>query len=124
MELHQKISHNIKKFRELKNITRKILADHLDMTLSGYAKIEQGNVDITIKKLESIAEFLDVELYYMLDFDASKFLCNSLDSEENLTSNNNYRFDKNSVNLVYFQKLIESLERENALLREKLSQLK
>ena len=31
---------NIKKFRGLKNITREDLADQLEMSLSGYSKLE------------------------------------------------------------------------------------
>jgi hypothetical protein len=31
---------NIKKFMELKNITREDLAGHLEMSLSGYSKLE------------------------------------------------------------------------------------
>ena len=39
------ISSNIKKFRELKSLTREHLAAELEMSVSGYSKIERGGRD-------------------------------------------------------------------------------
>ena len=39
---------NIKKIRELKNLTREYVADELQMSTSGYGKIERGEVDLTV----------------------------------------------------------------------------
>lgn len=63
---------NIKKFRELKSITRETMAAELGMSLSGYSKLERGEVDITLSKLGRIAQILGVSLEQLLNFDASQ----------------------------------------------------
>jgi transcriptional regulator with XRE-family HTH domain len=63
---------NIKKFRELKDMTREGLADRLEMSLSGYSKLERGEVEITLSKLYRIAEILEVSISQILNFDASQ----------------------------------------------------
>jgi transcriptional regulator with XRE-family HTH domain len=68
----QQISDNIKKFRELKNFTREQLAAELNMSLSGYSKLERGKVELTISKLYRIAEVLEVSPSQILNFDASR----------------------------------------------------
>ena len=64
---------NIKKIRELKNLTRDYVADELKMSTSGYGKIERGEVDLTVSKLEKIAEVLDVSIEFIFRFDVSLF---------------------------------------------------
>ena len=68
----KEVVENIKKFRELKNLTRENLADQLDMSLSGYSKLERGEVDLTITKLYRISEILEVSVSQILNFDASQ----------------------------------------------------
>ena len=56
------IGENIKKFRELKNMTRDEIADSLGITVGAYGKIERNETDITITRLFRIAEILQVEV--------------------------------------------------------------
>lgn len=63
---------NIKKFRELKSLTRDEVAERLDMSVSGYSKLERGEVDITLSKLYRIADILEVSVSQILNFDASQ----------------------------------------------------
>jgi transcriptional regulator with XRE-family HTH domain len=67
-----KIIENIKKFRELKGITREQLASDLGMSTSGYSKIERGEVDLSISKIQKISEVLGVEISEILNFDATQ----------------------------------------------------
>ncbi|MEO8255373.1 MAG: helix-turn-helix transcriptional regulator [Flavobacterium sp.] len=62
---------NIKKIRELKNLTREFVADELRMSTSGYGKIERGEVDLTVSKLKKIADVLDVSVEFIFKFDIS-----------------------------------------------------
>jgi transcriptional regulator with XRE-family HTH domain len=71
--MEHKIYINIKKIRELKNFTRDFVADKLEMSTSGYGKIERGEVDLTISKLVKIAEVLNVDINFILKFDVRKF---------------------------------------------------
>ena len=64
---------NIKKIRELKNLTREYVADELKMSTSGYGKIERGEVDLTVSKLVKIAKVLNVTIEFIFKFNVSKF---------------------------------------------------
>ena len=68
----QKIYTNIKWFRELKKLTREQVASELELSLSGYSKIERGEVDVTISKLYKIATILEVDVQQILNFQAAK----------------------------------------------------
>ncbi|OCB71891.1 transcriptional regulator [Flavobacterium piscis] len=75
---------NIKKIRELKNLTRDHVADELKMSTSGYGKIERGEVDLTVSKLEKIAEVLDVSIEFIFRFDVSLFFENKTNRRKDL----------------------------------------
>jgi len=66
------IGDNIKKFRELKNITREKMASELDMTVGGYSKIERGDTDLTLSRIQQIAQILEVDVSQVLNFDATQ----------------------------------------------------
>lgn len=65
---------NIKKVRELRNLTREQMSSDLNMSLSGYAKIERGETEITITRLHQIAELLEVSISALLNFDTARVL--------------------------------------------------
>jgi transcriptional regulator with XRE-family HTH domain len=64
---------NIRKIRELKNLTREYVAAELKMSASGYGKIERGDVDLTVSKLIEISKVLDVSTEFIFKFDISIF---------------------------------------------------
>jgi transcriptional regulator with XRE-family HTH domain len=64
---------NIRKIRELKNLTREYVAEELKMSMSGYGKIERGEVDLTVSKLIEISKILDVSIEFIFRFDVSIF---------------------------------------------------
>ena len=66
-----KVYLNIRKIRELKNLTREYVAEELKMSMSGYGKIERGEVDLTVSKLIEIAKVLDVSTEFIFKFDVS-----------------------------------------------------
>ena len=62
---------NIRKIRELKNLTREFVAAELKMSASGYGKIERGDVDLTVTKLLEISKVLNVSIEFIFKFDVS-----------------------------------------------------
>jgi len=62
MEVHDKI----KFLRIFKGWSQEELAEKLDMTLNGYAKIENGKVDISLSKLKQLSEIFGVQLSEMI----------------------------------------------------------
>ena len=72
--MKQKVFENIKKIRELKNITREYVAGELGMSTSGYGKIERGEVDLNVSKLIEIANVLDISVDFIFRFDVDQLL--------------------------------------------------
>ncbi len=70
----KKVFNNIKRLRELKGLTREFVADELSMTVSGYSKIERGEVDPGLSRLNQLCKILGVELLQLFDFDASQVI--------------------------------------------------
>ena len=54
------LGQKIKKLRELKNFTQEYMAEELNLTQSGYSKIESGEVDVPYGRLEQIAKVLEL----------------------------------------------------------------
>ncbi|GEC72351.1 Helix-turn-helix [Flavobacterium flevense] len=71
--MNRKVYENIRKIRELKNLTREYVAAELKMSPSGYGKIERGDVDLTVSKLMEISKVLDVSTEFIFKFDVSLF---------------------------------------------------
>lgn len=66
------IGGNIKNFRELKGMTREQMADYLDLSVSAYGNIERNKTDLTISRIQQIAEVLEIDMSQILNFDVSQ----------------------------------------------------
>ena len=64
-----KIGAKIRMLRELKKVSPKAMADALDMSLSGYSKIERDEVELSIDKLTKMSEVLGMKPEEVLAFD-------------------------------------------------------
>ncbi len=112
------IGSKIKKFRELKNITREAMASEMQMSLSGYSKIERNEVDLTLSRIQQIAQILGVDISQILNFDASQIF--------NLTENHMVQGTGAKAKQINFygdeykDKYIKMLEEENARLKKEL----
>jgi len=56
------VNDQIKFIRQFKGWSQEEMAEKLQMALNGYAKIEQGKVDISLSRLKQISKTLEVEL--------------------------------------------------------------
>ena len=63
------IGTKIKKIRDLKGLTQEHLADKLNMSVTGYGKIERDEVDLPFSRLEQIAEVFKVKVEDIVSFD-------------------------------------------------------
>ncbi|HEX4850838.1 MAG TPA: helix-turn-helix transcriptional regulator [Puia sp.] len=59
---------NIKKLRELKNLTQMHMASELEMSISNYSNIENGKTDIKFSRLQRIADILQVDVRQIFQF--------------------------------------------------------
>lgn len=117
------IGDNIKKFRELKNLTRDQLAADLKMSLSNYSKIERGEIDLTISRIYEIAKVLEIDVSQILNFDAGQIF--------NISNNKLVQGIGAKADNIYFhgddfkEKYIKMLEEEVERLKsEKITKIK
>jgi transcriptional regulator with XRE-family HTH domain len=66
------IAQNIKNIRELKNFTQDYMATQLDITQGAYSKIERGETDMPLSRLEQIAKILGIKLLDIVGFEEGK----------------------------------------------------
>ncbi len=62
MPIHEKI----RLPRQVKGLTQEEVADKLNLSVNGYGKIERGDCDINLTRLEQIANVFDVEAIELL----------------------------------------------------------
>ena len=112
------VGEKIKKLRELKNYTQQHMAEKLDLSLSGYGKIERNDTDISVSKLEKIAEVLGVELSTILNFD-EKFIFYVADNKQaNVSLKDQY-----IKQMELFDKMSQQYKDEIQYLRTLVSEL-
>jgi len=62
------VGKKIKQLRELRNYTQSYVAQQLGISVSGYGKIERDETDITLSRIEQIAQILDTKVEAILNF--------------------------------------------------------
>jgi transcriptional regulator with XRE-family HTH domain len=62
----------IKQIRELKNLTQEYVAVQLGLSTRAYSRIEQGETELTIKRLNEICQILEIDPLQLIDFDAKR----------------------------------------------------
>lgn len=110
------VGEKIKKIRELRNFTQDYMANRLEMTQAGYSKIERGQTDLSMSKLDEIAKVLEVPVEDIITFDQQKFF-NSFNNSNIEGSNNG-----SVVNINGMTQDIKKLYEDKILLLEKLVQ--
>lgn len=65
---------SIKAIRKLKGISQSQMAEKLGIVVSGYGKIENGKIQLTLERLERIAEILEVSVETLMKFSGEKNL--------------------------------------------------
>lgn len=62
------IGSKIRKIRDLKGYSQENMANELNMSITGYGKIERNEVSVSTDKLKKISEILDVPISKIIDF--------------------------------------------------------
>ena len=129
-----KINEKIRQLREQRQLSQENMADKLGMSVTGYAKIERGEVRSNLPRLEQISEVFDMDICELLSYgENEKVYFNNSVTES--TNSNNFLFAVGNDNLekaiqqlqliishkdellAQKDKIILGLEREIALLR-------
>lgn len=113
-----RVGEKIKKLRELKNYTQQYMADELELSLSGYGKIERDETDISISRLEKIAAVLDVDVNTILSFDERQVF--------NFNNNQNTMVsmrDQHINQMELIDKIVNQYKDENQYLKDLIARL-
>ncbi|MDC2825599.1 helix-turn-helix domain-containing protein [Rodentibacter pneumotropicus] len=124
------VNEKIRKIREAKKWSQEQMAEKLNMSLNGYAKIERGESKIYLYKLEQIAHVFGIDIVELMQFDG-KNICFQINENSYLSTN--YYGDNEALmienerlklSLSYNQQLLEQKDNEIQLLKEMVSLLK
>jgi transcriptional regulator with XRE-family HTH domain len=105
----------IKQVRELKNVTQEYIANKLGISTRAYSKIETGETQLTINRLNEISDALGVDPLEVLGFD-DKQVFNNCKQEGNFGSGNIFN--------SFPEKLIQQYEKTIAVLEDEIKLLK
>lgn len=103
----------LKQLRELKNYTQDYMATELGLSTRAYSKIEAGETQLTINRLNEISRVLGIEPMEILGFD-HKNIFNNCNQEGNIGINHISIPDKL---IEQYEQRIQSLESEVLFLR-------
>ena len=73
------VNEKTRKIREAKDWSQEQMAEKLNMSLNGYAKIERGESKIYLDKLEQIAQVFDIDVIELMQSDG-KNICFQIES--------------------------------------------
>jgi len=99
-----KIGSSIRKIREIKGLKQETVAQKLGLTTNGYGKIERGESQINLDRLNQIAEVFGINPNDILNFDE-----NTIYNFENMNYSaphgtvNNYTLSEDERNLFHKQ---------------------
>jgi transcriptional regulator with XRE-family HTH domain len=110
-KMNKKVYENIRTIREMKDLTRDYVAAELQMSTSGYGKIERGEIDLTLSKLSKICTIFGVSMTDLMYFDISSIFKKDVMEGDatKLSVLNENRFNKERIS---------DLERENFFLKK------
>lgn len=109
----QQAETKIKQIRELKNFTQEYMAQNLGLSTRAYSKIETGETQLTINRLNEISAILGVQPMEVLGFDDKKVFN---------FYNSNYINNVKNINMP--EKLIKQYEETIQSLKEQIQLLK
>ena len=105
----------IKQLRELKNFTQDYMAQQLVLTTRAYSKIETGETQLTINRLNEISKILNVDPIEALGFDHQNIFNNYGTQEGNIGLNQTFNIPEKLIE--QYEKRIQQLESEVIFLR-------
>jgi transcriptional regulator with XRE-family HTH domain len=114
----EKIGSNLRKLRELKNISQEFIANKLELSIKSYSNIENNVTKITLERLTQICEILEIHPQAMMNFDSEKII---------QTLNNSHIVSSSDINIEMpekerqqYEHRIKDLHKEIDFLRKAL----
>ena len=121
MQTHEKI----RSMREQFDWTQEDMAEKLNMSISGYSKIERGETNVNIERLQQIAEVLNINIFDLIpQREGHICLINEGNNYQGIFSDQSHEIDKLNLILQHKNELLAQQVKELDTLRDLLSILK
>ncbi len=111
------VGYKIKQLRELRNYTQSYVAEQLNISVSGYGKIERNETDISLNRLMQISKILETDFNTILNFDKQNIFNLQHNNVANAIVQNQQILDKP------IDERLKQLEKDNIILKESLNAL-
>lgn len=133
--MNNTLNDKIRTLREMKSWSQEQMAERVEMSKNGYAKVERGETRLTVETLDKIAQVFDMDMVELINISDKGLVClfsenNSgthygnyyQSSESVLAENEKLQLSLSHKDEIIAQKdlLIATLQRENELLRQQL----
>lgn len=133
MNVRDQLRQNIRDFREDKHLTQADMAEKLGMSVTGYAKLERGESQIRVERLQQIAEILEVNVEELMT-EGSEGVLVFNNSNDNFSNSSNFSLALGNPalegeirHLKYIidskNELLDARDREIELLKSQISAL-
>lgn len=113
---------NLRQLRAQKHLTQEQMAEKIGMSKNGYGKIERGETQLKIEKLEQIANIFDVNIQELLqtDKDVNVLLGDNYSNFQNNYYNKNQEIEKLQLLIEHQQELLAQKDKQIELLEKLL----
>ena len=114
------VNEKVRLFRELNQWSQEEMAERMNMSVAGYAKIERGETNISLHKLKQIASVLKIDLLDLVSTHDSGVILVGGENNQNHFRNNYYG---NQVAELEVEKLKLELKHKDQLLKQRENEL-
>ncbi len=97
------IQEKIRTLRQLNHWTQEDMAERMNLSQNGYAKIERGESKLSIKKLEQIAQIFNIDITELISRDTGF----------------NYQYSDNNSSNHYYNNASEEIEKLHLIINHK-----
>lgn len=125
------VNEKVRLFRELNQWSQEEMAERMNMSVAGYAKIERGETNISLHKLKQIASVLQIDLLDLVSTHDSGVILVGGENNQNHFRNNYYgnqaaelEVEKLNLELKHKDELLKQRENELETLRDIVNLLK
>ena len=114
------VNEKVRLFRELNQWSQEEMAERMNMSVAGYAKIERGETNISLHKLKQIASVLQIDLLDLVSTHDRGVILVGGENNQNHFRNNYYG---NQVAELEVEKLKLELKHKDELLKQRENEL-
>ena len=125
------VNEKVRLFRELNQWSQEEMAERMNMSVAGYAKIERGDTNISLHKLKQIESVLQIDLLDLVSTHDSGVILVGGENNQNHFRNNYYgnqaaelEVEKLKLELKHKDELLKQRENELETLRDIVNLLK